>query len=83
MIYEEELESAFDKCQEVLGKAGKYEYPAMFVGVGVGTNEHGKLWYGDLTQEDYEYRIPALERVLGTDKINIYIPSNDPLAKRE
>jgi hypothetical protein len=48
MMYEEDIEEAAQKCIEVLGPVGKYEYPTpeSLVNVVLMTHEHGKLWYG-------------------------------------
>ena len=67
VVYEEDIEVAFQKCIDVLGPIGKYdmdgEYTVLY------TPEHGKLWYGDLNNDDIEYRIPALTKVLGVAEI--------------
>ena len=65
--FEEDTEAVFSNCVEVLGSVGRYnvdgEHTVLY------TKEHGKLWYGDLTRDDVEYRIPALVKVIGVDDI--------------
>jgi len=68
--FEEDVELAFDKCVEVLGKPGKYELTGEFVVLS--TQLHGELWYGDLTKEDFEYRLPALAKVLGIEETQLF-----------
>jgi hypothetical protein len=67
VVYEEDVEIALAKCVEVLGPIGKYEMGGECKAIW--TKEHGKLWYGDLTAEDMEYRVQALAKVLGVEDI--------------
>ena len=63
--FEEDVEAAFAKSVEIIGPIGRYdvegEYTVLY------TPEYGKLWYGDLTRDDIEYRIPALVKIIGVD----------------
>lgn len=68
VIYEEDVETAFQKCVAFFGTPGKYvnssENPQHVV---VGTKKHGKLWYGDLSSHDMYNRLPELANILETE----------------
>lgn len=72
VAFEEDAEAAFAKCVEVLGPVGRYEMSGgKYV---IHTQKHGPLWYGDLTAEDKEFRLPALMKYLAVD--DLFLHSN-------
>ena len=71
--FEEDIEDALNKCIEVLGPIGKYAFGSdTHPGIVLATEKHGKLWYGDLTEDDVTYRLEALRVKLGVDQLLAY-----------
>ena len=66
VTYEEDIEKAFQLCVDVFGPVGRYVHP-MKNGVHGGiifTPKFGKLWYGDIPQEEFG-KLNTLQDQLG------------------
>ena len=66
LIYEEDVEEAFEYCKELFGEVGKVIYPMAKGGVHNGviyTPKYGPLWYGDIAQSEFSNLIKLQEKL--------------------
>lgn len=66
--FEEDIESAFDVCVKYFGPVGRFLYKNKkgFSNAVVTTKKHGKLWYGDLSNEDFDL-LTSIQQEIGSE----------------
>lgn len=69
LVYEEDIETAFETCIKHLGPVGKIETKPIYYNAVLYTKKYGKLWYGDLNKMDLG-QLPVLSTEIG-DTIEI------------
>jgi putative transposon-encoded protein len=66
IVYEEDIEVAFEKSIKVFGPVGRMLYPIKdgIADAIIYTGKYGKLWYGDLDRSEL-YKLVELQQQLG------------------